>query len=391
MNRFSVAFSFLLILILATIDMHPTNSASADEFHVYVGTYSGADSKGIYLSRFDTESGKLAPVELVAEMKNASFLAISPDGKHLYACSETADHKDDDRASGAIHAFRIERASGELVALNSVLSGGAAPCHLIVDASGKFVLTANYTGGNASVHRINDDGQLGDRTALVQHSGTSVNKQRQEAAHAHSINLDHENRRAFVADLGLDKIMIYLFDQTNGTLTPNDPSYAKVADGAGPRHFSFHPNGRFAYVINEMALTVTAFSYDKATGALTEVQTVATIPDDVTDRAGMSTAEVLVHPSGNFVYGSNRGHDSIVVFAVDSETGKLSYVENESTQGKTPRNFAIDPTGKFLLAENQSSNSIVVFSIDQATGELSPTDNRVEVGSPVCMRFLRIE
>jgi 6-phosphogluconolactonase len=389
MNRFTIAFSFRVLV--ATIAMIQFAPLRAEEFHVYVGTYTGADSKGIYLSRFDSESGALAPAKLVAEMKNASFLAIHPDGNFLYACSETGDHKDEDRASGAIHAFRIDRASGELVALNSVLSGGAAPCHLNVDASGKYVLTANYTGGNASVHKINEDGQLGERTAFVQHSGTSINQQRQEAAHAHSINLDSGNSRAFVADLGLDKVMIYEFDQNTGELIPNEPSYVALAAGSGPRHFSFHPNGKFAYVINEMALTVTAFSYDAASGALTELQTISTIPADVTDRSGLSTAEVLVHPTGKYVYGSNRGHDSIVVYSVDAEAGNLTYIENQSTLGKTPRNFAIDPTGKFLLAENQGSGTIVVFSIDQSTGALSATDNRIEVGSPVCVRFLPVE
>ncbi|MCA9214629.1 MAG: lactonase family protein [Planctomycetales bacterium] len=380
---------FLLQLLFVVMLTVQSNRVRAENFHVYIGTYSGPSSKGIYLSEFDSTSGNLGPAELVAEMKHPSFVAINPEGTHLYAVSETGDHVDGDRKSGAIHAFRINQANGELVALNSVLSGGAAPCHIVVDHSGKYVLAANYTGGNASVHEINDDGTLGQRTAFVQHNGSSANKQRQEAAHAHSINVDAGNKHAFVADLGLDKILIYDFDANAGTLSPSSPAGVDLPPGSGPRHFSFHPSGKFAYVINELSLTVTAFSYDAESGVLSTLQAISTLPDGITDRAGMSTAEVLVHPTGKFVYGSNRGYHSIVVYSVDENSGMLTYVENKSTQGETPRNFAIDPTGKFLLAENQSTNSVVVFSIDQNTGELTATGTQIEVGSPVCIRFLK--
>ena len=387
MQRSLVKFPLRLVTALFLISMI-SQSLHAEKFHVYIGTYTGAKSKGIYLSEFDSETGELSSARLVAEVKNPSFLAIHPGGENLYAVSETGDHKDGDRDSGAIHAFRIDKTTGDLVALNSVLSGGAAPCHIVVDTAGKHVLTANYTGGNVSVTKINAEGHLGQRTAFIQHTGSGPNKRRQESAHAHSINLDETNRRAFVADLGLDKVMIYQFDKTDGTLVANSPPSVSLAAGSGPRHFSFHPNGRFAYVINELLLTVTALAYDNESGSLKTLQTVSTLPADIDDRAGMSTAEVLVHSSGKFVYGSNRGHHSIVVYSINRETGKLTYVENESTQGQTPRNFAIDPTGQFLLAENQGTNSIVVFAIDQESGKLSPTDNRIEVGSPVCVRFL---
>lgn len=387
MQRSLVKFSLRLVAALILISL-VAQSLRAEKFHVYIGTYTGAKSKGIYLSEFDAEAGKLARARLVAEVKNPSFLAIHPGGENLYAVSETGDHKDGERDSGAIHAFRIDKSTGDLVALNSVLSGGAAPCHIVVDAAGKHVLTANYTGGNVSVTKINADGHLAKRTAFIQHMGSGPNTRRQQSAHAHSINLDAANRRAFVADLGLDNVMVYEFDKVHGTLVPNNLPSVSLAAGSGPRHFSFHPNGRFAYVINELLLTVTTLAYDGTDGSLKPIQTISTLPSNVDDRAGMSTAEVVVHPSGKFVYGSNRGHHSIVVYSVNRDSGKLTYVENASTQGETPRNFAIDPTGQYLLAENQGTNSIVVFAIDQESGKLSPTGQKIEVGSPVCVRFL---
>ncbi len=282
-------------------------------------------------------------------------------------------------------AFRIEPASGRLELLNQQSSGGAGPCHVTVDPTGRNALVANYGGGSVSVLPLGDDGKLGPASAFVQHQGSSVNPRRQQGPHAHSINLDPAGRFAFVADLGLDKIMVYRFDAAAGTLTPNDPAWAAVAPGSGPRHFAFHPSGKFAYVINELASSLTAFRYDAPRGALEEVQTVSSLPAGPVE--GNSTAEVQVHPSGKFVYGSNRGHDSIAVFAVDGASGKLKLVEHESTQGKTPRNFGVDPTGRFLLACNQASDTIVGFRIDQETGALTPTVQTLSVPSPVCVKF----
>jgi 6-phosphogluconolactonase len=235
---------------------------------------------------------------------------------------------------------------------------------------------------------IDADGTLKEPSSVQQHQGSSVNKQRQEAPHAHSINLDAANQYAFAADLGLDKVLIYQFDGATGRLTPNKPTAALVAPGSGPRHFAFHPSGRHAYVINEMLCTVTAFSYDPATGALKEVQTLSTVPDGV--KPGYSTAEVVVHPSGKFLYGSNRGHDSIAMFAIDDTTGKLTSLGQQPTQGKTPRNFNVDPTGTYLLAANQGSDSIVVFRIDAQTGKLTPTGHTAEVPTPVCVKFVPV-
>ncbi len=354
-----------------------------DKYRFYVGTYTGGESQGIYVSDLDVQTGQVSTAVLAAKSDNPSFVAIHPTGRYLYAVNETSNFAG--AKIGSLSAFAIDRDTGQLKLLNQVPSGGTAPCHLVVDAMGRSVLTANYGGGNVSVTEIRDDGSLGKQTSFHQHQGSSVNPGRQKGPHAHSINLDAANRFAFAADLGLDQVVAYRFDNSALTLsrTNNDLS---VAAGAGPRHFSFHPSGRYAYVINELANTIDVLGYDPHTGVLKSMQTVSTLPSDF--NATSHTAEVVVHPTGQFVYGSNRGHDSIAVFSVDSDSGKLSQVEIESTGGKTPRNFAIDPSGRYLLAENQSSNTIVIFRIDPRTGKLGSTGQSVEVPSPVCVRFV---
>jgi 6-phosphogluconolactonase len=245
---------------------------------------------------------------------------------------------------------------------------------------------ANYGSGSVAVLRISDDGRLESASAFIQHEGSSINPSRQKAPHAHSINVDSGNRFAFAADLGLDKIMIYRFDPAQGTLAPHQPESVSLKPGAGPRHFAFHPTGRYAYVINELDSTVTAFTCQPERGALNAIQTISTLPQDF--RGENSTAEVQVHPTGKFLYGSNRGHDSIAVFAIDPSSGRLTYVENEPTQGQTPRNFGIDPTGTFLLAANQDSDTVVVFRIDVTSGQLQPAGQTVKVPSPVCVKMM---
>ena len=351
---------------------------------VYIGTYTGAKSKGIYASQLDSSTGALSPAELAAEVANPSFLAIHPSRKFLYAVSEVADVAG--KPTGAVSAFSIGAKTGKLKLLNQQSSHGAGPCHLVVDRSGKNVLVANYGGGSCASLPISEDGKVGEATSAIQHTGKSVNPARQEGPHAHSINVDPANRFAFVADLGLDKVLIYRFDSTKGLLAANDPPSVSVAPGAGPRHFAFHPSSKFAYVINEIANTVTAFAYDASRGALKEIQTITTLPKDFKDTS--HTAEVVVHPSGRFLYGSNRGHDSLAIFAIDPGNGKLTTVGYQPTGGKTPRNFAIDPLGTFLLAENSQSDTIVVFRIDPQTGELKSTGQTLEVASPVCVRFV---
>ncbi len=362
-------------------------AANVQKLWVYVGTYTGAksnDSKGIYLFELDLPSGKLRPRGLAAEVTNPSFLAIHPNHRFLYAVTESNQFKG--QKSGAVSAFAINAKTGKLTLLNQQPSGGEGPCHLVVDREGKHVLAANYTGGSACVLPIGSDGRLGKATAFVQHVGSSVNKDRQEKPHAHSINLDPDNRFAFVADLGLDKVLVYKYDAVKGTLKSNDPPAATVQPGSGPRHFAFHPNGRYAYVINELKSTVTAFRYDPKEGVLKALQTVSALPRG--NKKPSWTAEVQVHPSGKFLYGSNRGHDSIAIFAIDSKTGKLTPRGHQGKDIKTPRNFGMDPEGTVMLVANQDSGSIVVFRIDSKTGRLTPTDTVVKVPMPVCVKMM---
>jgi len=354
---------------------------------VYVGTYTGAKSEGIYLLRLDLQRGTLTPVGLAAKTPSPSFLAVHPNRPFLYAVSEIDSFGG--KKTGAVSAFAFRPKSGKLELLNQHSSGGTGPCYLVVDRTGKNVLVANYGGGSVAVLPIGADGRVSEATAFIQHQGSSIDPHRQEGPHAHSINLDSGNRFAVAADLGLDKLLVYRFDAAKGTLVANDPPWTSVKPGAGPRHFAFHPSGRYAYVINELQCTVTAFGYDAEHGILKELETVSTLPEGI--KEGYSTAEVQVHPSGKFLYGSNRGHDSIAVFAIDPKTGKPSLVENQSTEGKTPRNFGIDPTGTYLLAANQDSDSIVMFRIDPSTGRLKPTGQKVSVPSPVCVKFVATE
>lgn len=361
----------------------PLAKDSKGETLVYLGTYTTrSTSKGIYVSRLDGASGALAKAELAVETENPNFLAIHPGGSFLYA-NQTGSRATD---AGYVSAYALNAESGKLTVLNGQSTGGSGPCYLVVDKAGKNVLVANYRGGSVAAFPIGKDGKLGESTALVQHVGSSVHPQRQTGPYPHSINLDPANHFAIAADLGLDKLLVYRFVAAKGTLTPNDPPSASVKPGAGPRHFAFHPKGHHAYVINELQSTVTAFEYDAGRGVLTEIQTLSTLPSDF--KGQNSTAEVQVHPSGRFLYGSNRGHDSIAVFAIDAGTGKLAHVENQATGGHTPRNFGIDPTGRYLLAANQQSDNVVVFRIDAATGRLRSTGHQTDVPTPVCVKFL---
>jgi len=378
--------SALTLTLLGTVSMFALRSAAAEDaptqYRVYFGTYTDGDSQGIYQSEFDLASGELSDPELAAEVVNPSFLAIHPSRKFLYAVSEISLL--DGQTTGGVSAFAIDRSGGTLKLLNQQSSQGAGPCHLVVDATGGAVLVANYGGGSVASLPLAADGRLGAAASAIQHEGHSVDPGRQQEPHAHSINIDPENRFAVAADLGLDKVLVYRLDAKQATLAPHDPPSASVAGGSGPRHFAFHPGGKFAYVINEMANTVTAFSYDA--GKLTEVQTIGTLPEG--DEEASYTAEVQVHPSGKFLYGSNRGHDSIAIFAIDQETGTLTAAGHQPTGGKTPRNFGIDPTGAYLLAANQASDNVVVFRIDGETGGLTPTGREIRVVSPVCVKFL---
>jgi 6-phosphogluconolactonase len=353
---------------------------------LYVGTYTGPKSKGIYMMKLDPATGALTKPEVAGEVKNPSFLVIHPNNKYLYAIGEIDEFKD--KKTGAISAFSIDSATGKLTLINQQSSGGPGPCFVTVDGTGKNALLANYGGGSIEVVPLKDDGSLAEPTTFIQHIGSSVDQSRQKEPHAHSINLTPDNKYAIAADLGMDKLLVYKFDADKGTLTPSDPAFTAIAPGQGPRHFVFHPNGKWAYNCNEMGLTARAFSYDGDKGTLTEMQSLSTLPDDA-NRKGASTAEVQVHPSGKFLYVSNRGHDTIAIFTIDQATGKLTAAGHQSSGGKTPRNFRIDPTGNYLLAANQGSDNIVVFRIDQSSGGLTATGATAEVGAPVCIKFMK--
>jgi 6-phosphogluconolactonase len=356
------------------------------QYLVYVGTYTTKqESKGIYAYKFDASTGKLSPIGLAAESTDPSFVAVHPNGKYLYAVNEVDDFNG--QKSGAISAFAIDPKSGKLALLNQVSTHGSGPCFVSLDHTGRWVLVANYGGGSVATFQAEGDGGLSLVKGFVQHSGSSVDKERQEKPHAHWIGVSPDNRFALAADLGLDDVLVYKLDPTLGSLTPHNPPYVQVKPGSGPRHFVFHPNGKFAYVLTEMATTVTAFSWDANRGALTAIQTVPTLPRDYSGPT--EAAEIAVHPSGKFLYAANRaGVDTITIFAVDAARGTLKETGRVSTKGRTPRNFAIDPTGAFLLAANQDSGNIVVFRIDPSTGALTPTGGEEKVAAPVSIAFV---
>jgi 6-phosphogluconolactonase len=373
-------------LLLVSLTANAGNALSK-QFLVYFGTFTGTESEGIYVSRLDTASGELSAPALAAKAVNPSFVAIDPNHRFLFAVNET-DHFNG-QASGSVTAFRLDASTGKLDFLDQQPSGGTGPCHIVVDSTGNYVLLANYNSGSVAVFPVQTNGFIGPPTAVIQHHGSSVNPQRQAGPHAHCVAVDAANHRVFACDLGLDKVMIYRLNETSGALTTNETPWAEVKPGSGPRHIAFHPDGRHVYVINEMGSTLMAFDYDREHGVLKEIQTVSTLPDDF---HGVNTcAEVAVHPSGKFVYGSNRGDDSIAVFAVDEPGGRLDFVERQSTRGKVPRCFAIDPTGQYLIAANQNSDSVVVFRINAQTGQLTWTGQTVEVGKPVCVAFVPVE
>ncbi|GMV95355.1 MAG: 6-phosphogluconolactonase [Candidatus Hydrogenedentota bacterium] len=354
----------------------------ADRYRVYIGTYTGGESEGIYLLDFDASSGALEVVGLAAETGNPSFLALHPTMRVLYAVGEMS--KDAGRPGGAISAFSIDDETGLLTLLNQESTVGKGPCHVCVAPSGKHVAAANYGGGSTVLLPVLEDGRLGEASSFIQHEGSSVNPGRQEGPHAHSVNFDPTGRILIAADLGTDKLMLYRYEES-GMLTPGDPPFASLAPGAGPRHVAVHPSGKFIYSVNELLSTVTAFAYDADSATLTEVQTIGTLPGSF--EGENTTAEIRVHPSGTFLYASNRGDDSIAAFALNPETGMLTAIGHTSTGGKTPRNFNVDPSGRYLLAANQATDNVVVLRIDPETGTLTPTGVEVEVATPVCVVF----
>lgn len=359
---------------------------------VFVGTYTETidseieKSGGIYVYRMEADDGTLSLLHKTQGIINPSFLALHPHGNFLYAVNETVEF--DGHPGGGVSAFSIHPQTGALTLLNQQLSHGADPCHISVEAAGKAVLVANYSGGSLSLLPIDLDGSLLPAAEVIQHSGSGFDPQRQEGPHVHSVNLDPGNRFVIIADLGLDKLMPYQLNVAEGRLVPEPSLEVKVPPGAGPRHLDFHPNGRFAYLINELNSTLIAYAYEPQAGRLRELQTVPTLPEGF--QGTNWPADIHVAPSGRFLYGTNRLHDSLVIFAVNQEDGRLTYVGHEPTGGQTPRNFVIDPSGSFLLAANQKSGTIVTFRIDDQTGKLNPTGQIIKVPSPVCIKIAEI-
>ena len=349
---------------------------------VYVGAYTEppqGKAEGIVVYRFDADAGVLHPAQTVPDVANPSFLALDPPRRHLYAVNEVAD--------GHLSAFARDPQTGALTALNRQPSHGAAPCNISLDAAGRYALVANYAGGTLAVLPIAGDGRLEPATSVVRHEGSSINRGRQEGPHPHMVAPTPDDHFVLATDLGTDQIFTYRLDAATGQLAPNARGSATVTAeaGSGPRHFAFAPNGRTVYVVNEIASTLTVYAYDGERGSLHPRQTVSTLPDGF---AGKNTgAHVAVAPDGRFVYGSNRGHDSIAVWAVDVASGDLTLVGHEPTRGRSPRHFALDPTGAWLLAANQESDTVVAFRRDADSGLLAATGQVTRTPSPVAILF----
>jgi 6-phosphogluconolactonase len=361
----------------------PAVAAGAARLAVYVGTYTDAGSRGIYRFELDPATGAVTDPVLAGESVNPSFLALHPNGRVLYAVNEVDSFAGG--RTGAVSAFAIDPAKGSLTRLNQQPSAGADPCHLVVDKAGRNVLVANYSSGTVAVLPLGPDGRLRPPSSVRQQTGTGPDKARQEGPHAHAIVLDAGERFALAADLGADRIFVYRFGAAAGSLEPNEPNAAALEPGSGPRHVAWHPSGKYLYSINELRSTVTAFRYDAVRGALEAVQALATLPGGFSGEN--TTAEVAVSTDGRFLYGSNRGHDSLALFAIDPDSGRLAPVGHVPTGGRTPRHFAIEASGRWLLAANQDSGSITVFRLDAATGRPSPVGRPLAVSKPVCVLF----
>jgi 6-phosphogluconolactonase len=369
-----------LMLDALTQGVPPTS-----HYLVYVGTYTGPKSKGIYGYRFDTKTKQFASLGAQAEVVNPSWLVTDPRHRCLYAISEVGNGTE---SQGYIGSFTINRETGALTYLNKVSSRGGGPCHLAVDRTGNVLLVANYGSGSIASFAIRADGSIGESLDFAQDSGSSVNPSRQKGPHCHEIVLSPDNRFLFVPELGLDQIKVYRFNSAKGTFTPNDPPFVKVTPGYGPRHLTFGVGGRFAYLVCEMQSSVMAFSYNQTNGLLTHLQTISNLPPNFTGTD--NSAEIQTDKSGRFLYASNRGDDSITVFGIDRLKGTLTLIEVEPSLGKAPRNFVLGPTGETVLAANQGSDRINVFNVDHNTGKLTPTDIQLSVPSPVCILFVPV-
>lgn len=376
----------VLVVLVTGLNPEITSARAAkSEYLVYVGTYTDKQSKGIYAYRFDSSTGKLTTLGLAAESVNPSFLTSDSRGHFFYTVNELDSYQG--QPTGAVSAFAIDSATGKLSLLNQVSSHDQGPAHITLDQSGKFAFVSNYAPGSMAVFSVLKDGRLGDRVAFVQHKGSSINKQWQLGPHVHEVVLSPDNRIALVADPGTDQVIAYPFNAATGKL--GEPIIAHAPPGSGPRHIVFGRDGNFLYVITELTSSVLTYAYDPKNGGLRSVGLISTLPKEF--NGTNYAAEIDVDPSGKFLYASNRGDDSVAVFSIDSATGALKLIEVVPTKGKRPRNFTLDPTGSWLLVANQESDDVVVFRIDGKTGRLTATGEVVHVGSPACVRFVRMQ
>lgn len=377
MNRAALSFVFAALT---------TTAIAGDNYLVYYGTNTGGktESKGIYVSKFNSATGELTDPVLAAEAGNPGFVAIHPSKKYLYAIGGIAG-----AGKQGISAYGISLPDGKLTLINQASSVGNGPCHVSLDKTGGMAMIANYGSGSIASYAIGKNGGVSDAVTFVQHEGSSVDPARQKGPHAHSVNVSPDNRFAFACDLGLDKVFIYKIDPGTGKMTSH--GFGVVPPGSGPRHLAFHPNGKFVFVNNEMLMTVTSFAYDAEKGALTAIETVSTLPPEDRGKSGFSTAETVVHPNGKFVYVSNRTHNTIAVFSCDAATGKLTLIQNASAEGAVPRNFCLDPSAKWMIVAHQDDKTAALLKVDQDTGKLAFTGKKVPVGGCICVRFLPLD
>ncbi len=378
MRVFNYAVTFLLLLATFVGCVEEETQSPSSEFYLFIGTYTGEGSEGIYLYKFDAENGEVDSLGVATGVDNPSYLALSPDNNFLYAVNEMADS-----AEASVSAFSFNREEESLIFLNKQSSRGGAPCYVSVDDGGNAVFVGNYLGGNLSMLPVNDNGSLGKASTTIQHEGSSVNENRQQSPHVHCTYISPDNNRLFVADLGTDKVSAYAFDDGQTSLE-NKPAFTYQAEaGAGPRHLTFHPNGEFAYLVNELNGTVVAF--EQSGDSLQVIQTVSTLPDGYD--GAISGADIHVSPDGRFLYVSNREDlNNIVIYHI-SDDGMLDKIGEQSSGGVHPRNFMIDPTGNYLLVANRHTDNIVIFERDKESGLITPTGNEINVSQPVCLKM----
>ena len=374
--KWPIILSFLFSTITA---------GAQQDYYLITGTYTSGKSEGIYVYRLNMTNGESSQVFVARGIKNPSFLVVSPDEKFVYAVEEINGNGN----AGRVFSYRFNKADGSLTMVNDRPSGGDDPCYITVDTSGRWVIVGNYSSGSLSVLPVSTDGVLGEPVTRIAHSGSSINKERQAKPHVHSTVLNRENTFLYVPDLGIDKVMIYGFDNKTGNLVPAAVPYAEISPGTGPRHFDFYPGGHYAYLVGELTGTVTAFWVNKKNGSLQNLHAISTAKPRFT--GFMGSADIHVSPDGKFVYASNRGDaNDIAIFKTSKSGGRLSYIGSQDVLGKTPRNFTIDPTGSFLLVANQETNEIVIFNRNKKTGLLHESGKRIQVPNPVCLKWVKL-